>query len=80
MTLPFEIMSWVGAAALFGMYYLTSTGHQRHVMWGHISGLIGNLLYIGVGLHSGVYAMAVMGVVFAILNARGMRSWSGTYW
>lgn len=75
MTPLFELASWVGAAALFGMYYFTSTGKAGHIVPGHISGLIGNLLYIGVGIDSGVHAMAVMGVVFAVLNIRGIMKW-----
>lgn len=74
----FEILSWIGALGLFGMYYFNSTGKTGHILPGHISGMIGNVLYIGVGFSSGVYAMAVMGVVFAVLNIRGIRSWWGS--
>ena len=70
-----EVLSWVGALCLFGMYYLTSSGKEWQVLPGHGCGLLGNLIYIVVGLNSGVYAMCAMGLVFSILNVKGIYKW-----
>ncbi|MBI2068916.1 MAG: hypothetical protein HYT67_02360 [Candidatus Yanofskybacteria bacterium] len=67
-------MGWTGSAfIILGIWFVGDKS-----MWGFVFGAAGNFLWVYVGLKRGKqYDLAVVALVAALLNLRGLLNWVG---